>query len=200
MDLTTHVPGEAYILTRREFFRFLEEMDGRSYISSSWGEDYLDQRAALWQHIANREAGRVFQEGWDHCSSVFSISTVTNVMEWEYETTRGTLLLAIDNRRQDEKIVFVEEGDLQDDATTRDVDYKLPWNDDFALEIPHFGIYRVVIPAERDQPGRRAWTQVRLAMEPTLAYRCWAEEQNQEDKIGQARLAFIAALNYGRDA
>jgi hypothetical protein len=194
MNFAAHQPGQGYALSRHQLFRFLEELDGRPLLPDDWQESWFDQRAALWQHIGAREASRIFTEMGCR-PSILSISTT--VMEWEYVTTSGTCILALDHR-QASGSAHIHEDQLSDviqDAHGVDPDYCLPWNTDYAtLEIPQEGLYRVVIPADRDQPGRKAWTQIRLAMEPGLAYRSWDQEQAQKDQIAAARVAFRAAL------
>ena len=194
MNFAAHQPGQGYALSRHQFFRFLEELDGRPLLPDDWQESWFDQRAALWQHIGAREASRIFTE-MGCCPSILSISTT--VMEWEYVTTSGTCILALDHR-QNAGSAHIHEDQLSDviqDGHGVDPDYYLPWSTDYAtLEIPQEGLYRVCIPADRDQPGRTAWTQIRLAMEPGLAYRSWDQEQDQEDQIAAARVAFRAAL------
>ncbi|NDB94493.1 MAG: hypothetical protein EB165_07645 [Euryarchaeota archaeon] len=191
MDSQTMQPGMGYELTRHQFFRFLEEMDGRPLLPADWQESWFDQRAALWQHIGAREASRVFTD-MGACPSVISITT--SLMEWEYVTTSGTCLLALDHR-QASGSVHVREDQLSDLEHGSDPDYCIPWDPDLGtLEIPSEGIYRVCIPVERDQPGRTAWTQVRLAMEPGLEYRSWDQEQQQSDPVSDARKALKASL------
>lgn len=186
-----HQPGQGYELTRHQFFRFLEEMDGRPLLPTNWEEVWCDHKAELWKQIGAREASRIFTE-MGCCPSILSISTT--VMEWEYVTTSGTCLLALDHR-QATGSVHVQEDVLRDLDHGEDPDYCLPWDPDLGtLEIPHEGLYRVCIPADRDQPGRTAWTQIRLSMEPGLAYRSWDQEQAQGDQIAAARVAFTAAL------
>lgn len=158
-----HQPGQGYELTRHQFFRFLEELEDQALLPADWQEEWCDQRAALWRHIGAREASRVFTE-MGCCPSVLSITT--EVMEWEYVTTSGTAILALDHR-QARGSVHVDEDQLQDLLDWRSdlPDYCLPWDADLGtLEIPEEGLYRVWIPESRDQPGRTAWTQIRLAL------------------------------------
>ena len=186
-----HQPGSGYELTREQFFRFLEELEDQALLPADWQEQWCDQRAALWRHIGAREASRVFTE-MGCCPSVLSITT--KVMEWEYVTTSGTCLLALDHR-QDRGSVHVHEDQLQDllDWDNDLPDYNLPWDADLGtLEIPEDGLYRVWIPESRDQPGRAAWIQIRLAMSG-LAYRNWSQELIG-DQVGAARAALRATL------
>lgn len=120
-----HQPGQGYELTRHQFFRFLEELEDQALLPADWQEEWCDQRAALWRHIGAREASRVFTE-MGCCPSVLSITT--EVMEWEYVTTSGTAILALDHRQA------------------------------------RGSVHVVWIPESRDQPGRTAWTQIRLAL------------------------------------
>lgn len=186
-----HQPGQGYELNRHQFFRFLEELEDQALLPADWQEEWCDQRAALWRHIGAREASRVFTE-MGCCPSVLSITT--RVMEWEYVTTSGTCLLALDHR-QAAGSAHIHEDQLQDLLDwDNDPDYCLPWDPDLGtLEIPEEGLYRVWIPESRDQPGRTAWTQIRLALSG-LAYRCWAQEQDGDDQIGTARAALRATL------
>lgn len=91
-----HQPGQGYELNRHQFFRFLEELEDQALLPADWQEEWCDQRAALWRHIGAREASRVFTE-MGCCPSVLSITT--EAMEWEYVTTSGTCLLALDHRQ-----------------------------------------------------------------------------------------------------
>ena len=185
-----HQPGQGYELTREQFFRFLEELEDQPLLPADWQEPWFDQRAALWRQISAGEANRVFTD-MGCCPSVLSITT--KVMEWEYVTTSGTCLLALDHR-QDRGSVLVDEGQLQDPPGREDPDYNLPWDPDLkTLEIPQEGLYRVWIPEARDQPGRTAWTQIRLALSG-LAYRSWSQELDPSDTVGVARTALREAL------
>jgi hypothetical protein len=188
---TAHQPGQGYELTRHQFFRFLEELDGRPLLPDDWQEEWCDRRAAMWRHLGAREASRVFTK-MGCCPSILSVTTT--VMEWEYVTTSGTCILALDHRQAGGS-VLISEDKLSDEIADQglDADYCLPWSGG-TLEIPQEGIYRVCIPAFRDRPGRTGWTQIRLAMEPGLAYRSWDQEQDQEDQIAAARAALKASL------
>jgi len=179
-----HQPGTGYFLGRGQFLRFLEELDDQSIAPPDWEEEYFDQRAALWRHIGAREASRVFTD-MGSCPSVLSITQ--KVMEWEYLTTSGTALLALDNREARGSI-YVREEDLYDLLQWEDLpDYCLPWDhSQNTLRVPQEGLYRVWIPEERDQPGRTAWTQVRLALSG-LPYRCWYQEGDSSDEAGTLR-------------
>lgn len=131
-----HQAGQPYHLTLQQFAAWLG-IELPEPERDPTGEPTHDSRraarAALWGAIAAREAGRWFDPDWGRCPSTLSMSTTEAFasMRWEYVTTSGTKLRAID------------------------------WREHCELIGP---IYSVTIPADRDQPGRYAWTMVRLAI------------------------------------
>jgi hypothetical protein len=174
---TGHEPGMGYALTRYQFFRFLEELWDNSLIPEDWNDECSHderRRSLLWRHIAAIEAGRVFT---DMGSLPSELVIKTSHMEWEYVTTSGTALLAIDHRESNGSISLREENLIDMLEWEQLPDYCLPWDPDLGtLKVPYEGLYRVWIPASRDQPGRTAWTQLRLALSG-LPYACWMQEQ-----------------------
>lgn len=184
-----HQPGQPYILTREAFSRFWrEELHDRSYPDA----DHAD-KTDLWVSIAGFEAGRSFQEGWDRCRSELAIDTAPGgTMQWWYETTSETQLIALDWRDQEPPSALRWE-DVIDNVFEH-----LAWVDGSETHplasVPKDGFYAVVIPADRDQPGRTAWTQIRLAMSG-LSYRCWWEENEEPDDVGLARKSVKEGLS-----
>jgi len=172
-----HEPGTGYALTRHQFFRFLEELWDDSLIPEEWDDEYNHderRRSLLWRHIAAVEAGRVFTE-MGSCPSDLVIKT--SHMEWEYITTSSTALLAIDHRESSGSISLREENLINMLEWENLPHYNLPWDLDLGtLRVPYEGLYRVWIPDSRDQPGRTAWTQVRLALSG-LPYASWMQEK-----------------------
>ena len=187
-----HQPGQPYRLSREAFSRFWREELCDEF---AHGADH-SSRVDLWVAIASHEARREFDPGWDHCHSHLYITTEqSGACQWWYETTSGTELFALDWRHTDPQtgIRFSEvipplREVLPDDGSRPDD----PW-----APIDRFdGFYAVVIPEERDQPGRTAWTQLRLAI-AGLGYRSWIQEQHGgrgADDISAARAAVRAAL------
>lgn len=182
-----HQPGETYILTREQFSRFYREELADNYCD----EDHND-KAKLWACIARGEAVRSFDPNWGLCPSELNISTEYEgqPLNWWYVTTSGTELLALDWRHSEPPMR------LPWRAVLEQFDQHFDWqgDDDNAwAESPADGFYAVTIPAERDQPGRTAWTQVRLAISG-LGYRCWMQEGKSGDEVGRARTLVRAAL------
>jgi hypothetical protein len=193
-----HEPGQPYLLSREAFSRFWDELCDYSARAQH------DDRASLWVAIASSEARRQFSVGWDRCHSELFFTTEQNgTCQWWYETTSGTNLFALDWRDSEP----AEDIDIRFDQVIAPLEGVLPWKpsnpenpwadpeNPWALIGPD-GFYAVVIPAKRDQPGRTAWTQIRLAI-AGLDYRCWSQEQendNGHDEIGAARAAVRAAL------
>ena len=188
-----HEPGQPYLITREAFSRFWR----RELCDDFAGDARHNDRVDLWVAIASSEARRQFDPGWDRCHSDLFFSTEpSGVCQWWYETTSGTELFALDWRDSE------PQGAIQFSDVIAPFEGLLPWSaDSFNPEDPWApigpeGFYAVVIPAERDQPGRTAWTQIRLAI-AGLDYRCWMQEQDGgrgHDEIGAARAVVRAAL------
>lgn len=121
-----HQAGQAYHLTMEQFAAWLG-------IELPEPDALRVARADLWGGIAAREAGRWFAD-WQRCWSTLSMDSGDGRMRWEYVTTSGTLLQALDWREPREP------GEIPVPA------------------------YSVTIPPERDQPGRYAWALVRLSI------------------------------------
>jgi hypothetical protein len=184
-----HEPGQPYRLSPEAFSRFWREE-----LCDDFARDAQhDDRADLWAAIASSEARRQFDPGWARChSDLFLTTEQSGVCQWWYETTSGTELFALDWRDSE------PQASIQLSKVIAPLEGLLPWSaesrnpEDPCAPIGPDGFYAVVIPEERDQPGRTAWTQIRLAISG-LDYRCWAQE-NGDDEIGAARAAVRAAL------
>lgn len=187
-----HEPGQPYLLTREAFSRFWREELCDDF---ACGADH-SSRSDLWVAIASSEARRQFDPGWGRCHSELAMDTAqSGNMQWWYQTTSGTQLFALDWRDSDPQrsIHWSEVLSVFNDV--------LPWSEESRnpedpwAPIGPDGFYAVVIPEERDQPGRNAWTQIRLAI-AGLDYRCWSQENGRgDDEIGAARAAVRAALH-----
>jgi hypothetical protein len=188
-----HEPGQPYLLTREAFSRFWREELCDDF---ALGADH-SSRSDLWVAIASSEARRQFDPGWSRCQSdLFLTTEQSGACQWWYQTTSGTELFAISWRDSE------PQGVIHFSEVIAPFEGLLPWSaDSFNPEDPWApigpeGFYAVVLPAERDQPGRTAWTQIRLAI-AGLDYRCWMQEQDGgrgHDEIGAARAVVRAAL------
>jgi|GEM_PF-2107324 len=187
--LADHKPGETYILPRNVFSRFYrEELPdiGTPDVNHSSKEE-------LWKAIAGHEACRSFQENWEYCPSRLSMDANNGVyaplglMQWEYCTTSGTKLCALDWRLvlfEDDSVMTVSKSELFETFHPL-----IEWNTSSThdwVELWADGLYAVTIPKERDQPGRTAWLQIRLAVSG-LPYRCWSDEFHEVDSEAIAR-------------
>lgn len=196
--LAEHKPGDTYILPRQVFSRFYrEELQdiGCTDVNHSSKEE-------LWKAIAGHEACRSFQENWDYCPSRLSMDANNGVyaplglMQWEYSTTSGTKLCALDWRlfwfKDDDGVRTVSKSSLFE------VFHPLiEWNTSSThdwVELWSDGLYAVTIPKERDQPGRTAWLQIRLAVSG-LPYRCWSDESREVDPEAVARVELRKLLS-----
>ena len=183
-----HEPGQPYIVSREVFSRFW-----RNELSDAPAHGAIhSDRADLWIAIASAEAGRQFNDGWDYCHSELLISTEhgRGTLQWWYETTSGTKLHALDSRSSEPP------GIIRWNSVLDEFENILPWRDDSenpVADIPTDGFYAITIPAERDQPGRAAWLQLRMAMSG-LDYRYWLQQAERVDDTAIARSEVIEAL------
>jgi hypothetical protein len=182
-----HQPGQPYRVDRDVFSRFWrnELQDCIRHF------DHAD-RANLWVAIASHEAARQFDPDHDYCQSELVMSTEhgCGTVQWWYKTTRGTQLHALDSRSS-EPPGLIRWLDVLDEFENI-----LPWRDDSenpVADIPLDGFYAITIPAERDQPGRCAWMQVRLAMSG-LDYREWSQLNECVDDTAVARSEVMEML------
>jgi len=137
-DFPDHIPGEPYILTREQFAAFAniglpepDNTDDRAVITSFWAQ------------IAYFEARRVFNPYAGLCHSDLAMSTEgCGFMRWEYTTTSGTELCASEWR---EMLTQPAPGYPGSECSGE-------------LREP---LFQVTIPADRDQPGRYHWEQLR---------------------------------------
>jgi hypothetical protein len=132
-DFPGHVPGHPYLLNREQFAAFAA--------IKIKPDDDGSAVASFWADIAAFEARRAFDPGSNCCHSSLKMSTdCGSPMRWEYTTTSGTVLYAYESRQFE--VWFTEEYPYED--------YRTP-----------DPIFQVTIPADRDQPGRYHWEQLR---------------------------------------
>lgn len=144
-----HVAGQPYVLTREQFAQFAglapsiqaiaQGLDARA---AALCQEEPDPRVAFWAAIAAFEAGRTFNPLAGGCSSELQMDTEKGgQMRWEYISTSGTRMVATEWRECDTRPTpgypGVECGELPRPA------------------------FQVLIPEERDQPGRYHWEQLR---------------------------------------
>jgi hypothetical protein len=128
-----HQPGEPYVLTREQFIRF---------VGLPVDDAAADVRIDMWAAIAYWEARRTFNPLSSLCHSELGMNTRNGWMVWEYQTTSGTQLRAQECRK------FL----LQHEPGYPGVGC----SDQFPE--PRF---TVIIPVDRDQPGRYHYQQLR---------------------------------------
>ena len=138
-DFPGHVPGHPYLLTREQFAAFAaiklqpqeDDTGGVAVIASFWAD------------IAAFEARRLFNPYSSLCHSDLVMSTSGSApMRWEYTTTSGTRLCAYEWR---EMLTQPSPGHPGSECSG-----KLPKP-----------VFRVIIPEDRDQPGRYHYEQLR---------------------------------------
>jgi uncharacterized protein (DUF2249 family) len=96
----------------------------------------------MWVEIARWEAGRTFNPYSSRCHSCLSFDSRCGTMEWEYRTTSGTTLRVVQHREMLTEPALGYPGSQCSD------------------EMPPSS-FTVTIPADRDQPGRYHWEQLR---------------------------------------
>jgi hypothetical protein len=99
-----------------------------------------DVKVAMWAAIASWEARRTFNPLSTLCHSNLRMDTINGWMVWEYQTTSGTLLGAAECR------TFLTQPGYPG----------VECSDQFPE--PDF---TVIIPVDRDQPGRYHYQQLR---------------------------------------
>lgn len=148
----SHVAGEPYSLTRKEFIQFagLQE-DYKAFLKvlqqkatggrqPGNGHNYQPEQQAFWAAIASFEAMRQFQQDAGFCESYLAMEIERCAsMEWFYESTSGTRFKALEWREK--------QYDRPDSTFT-------------IIELPE-PMFVVVIPANRDQPGRSHYEALR---------------------------------------
>lgn len=181
-----HQPGQPYIVNRETFSRFWRCELGDAPAHGAIHSD----RADLWIAIASTEAGRQFSDGWGYCHSELLISTEhgCGTLQWWYETTSGTKLHALDSRSSEPPGIIRWNSVLDEFKDT------MPWRGENPVaDIPTDGFYAITIPENRDQPGRTAWLQLRMAMSG-LDYRYWLQLNERVDDVAIARSEVMEAL------
>jgi hypothetical protein len=137
-DFPGHVPGHPYLLTRQQFATF-----ANIGLKPYGGRDDRAVIASFWADIAAFEARRVFNPHAGGCYSDLAMSTKgCGFMRWEYITTSGTVLHASEWR---EMLTQPAPGYPGSECSG---------------ELPE-PIFQVTIPADRDQPGRHHYEQLR---------------------------------------
>ena len=133
-----HKPGQPYNLSREDWLTFVglpQDIDGIPL-----------EGPALWAELARREAERRFNPLSQLCHSELVMDTrgdgVMGAMRWTYWSTSGTRLEIIEHRRFLTRSAPGYPGMECSD------------------ELPQ-PIYRVLIPTDRDQPGRYHWQRLR---------------------------------------
>ena len=143
-----HVAGTPYELTREQFAHFAGIAPGVAVISQGLTADaearyqpLPEPAVAFWAAIAAFEASRRFNPLASRCGSELIADTDDGTMVWRYWSTSGTLMEAIEAREC---------------STIPAPGY--PGVECGELPRP---VFLVTIPAERDQPGRYHWKQLR---------------------------------------
>jgi hypothetical protein len=123
-----HIPGQPYELTQDQFCKF-------AGLQAATPQE-------MWVEIARWESGRVFNPYSELCHSSLAMSTEDGLMVWEYRSTSGTILKAVQHRE-----LLTEPAPGYPGSQCSD-----------CLPAPCF---TVTIPEDRDQPGRYHWKQLR---------------------------------------
>jgi hypothetical protein len=135
-----HIPGQPYSLTREQFAAF-----AAINLQPQEDDDTNDVAviASFWAEIAAFEARRLFNPHAGLCHSDLAMSTEgRGFMRWEYITTSGTVLHASEWREMLPQPIPGYNGP------------------EYSWEVPE-PIFQVTIPADRDQPGRYHYEQLR---------------------------------------
>jgi len=143
LQFPDHQPGQPYNLTREQFAQFAGIQ--LTLVKAGAGEVSQFSRVEFWTQIAIFEAHRTFSPLLECCYSKLSMDTqsavsarhIGCVMRWEYTSTSGTKFVAQEAR-----------------------EYQLESEYQCSEELPAPS-FQVVIPAERDQPGRSHYEQLR---------------------------------------
>jgi hypothetical protein len=138
-DFPGHVPGHPYLLTREQFAAFA----AINLMPQEDDKDGVAVIASFWSDIAAFEARRLFNPHAGGCYSDLAMSTENcGFMRWKYITTSGTVLLASEWR---EMLTQPSPGYPGSECSG-----KLPEP-----------VFQVIIPEDRDQPGRYHYEQLR---------------------------------------
>lgn len=152
-DFTDHQPGQPYQLTREQFLQFAGLAPMAAAFAAAMEVD-ADRRGqephriperAFWAAVASFEASREFNPLMGGCGSDLAMDTHGDrpgCMVWRYWTTSGTIIEAAESRN------FLKAPDAGYPG----------WRCTGDLPEPAF---MVTIPAERDQPGRYHYEQLR---------------------------------------
>ena len=140
LSFPDHIPGQPYSLTREQFAAF-------AAINLQPHEDDTGDVAVIasfWAEIAAFEARRLFNpySGSLCHSDLVMVASGSASMRWEYTTTSGTVLCALEWR---EMLTQPSPGYPGSECSG-----KLPEP-----------VFQVIIPEDRDQPGRYHWEQLR---------------------------------------
>ena len=139
LSFPDHIPGLPYSLTREQFAAF-------AAINLQPHEDDTNDVAVIasfWAEIAAFEARRLFNPYSSLCHSDLVMTTSGSAsMRWEYTTTSGTRLCAYEWR-----CLLTEPSPGYPGSRCSE-------------NLPE-PVFQVTIPADRDQPGRYHWEQLR---------------------------------------
>jgi hypothetical protein len=146
-SILSHTPGEPYSLSREEFLAFLGQAEYYRELIKIFGRNhpYRQEQKAFWSVLAAFEAGRQFNPLAGCCGSALQMDThgeEPGCMTWAYRTTSGTLMECSEPR----------EHETQDAPGHPGVECSNELRP---------GYFQVTIPADRDQPGRYHYEQLR---------------------------------------
>jgi hypothetical protein len=141
IDFSDHTPGQAYTLTREQFVGFLGQAEIYQAFKSL-RPGYREEACAFWATLALFEAARTFNPYSQFCPSHLKMAISGGRMEWEYVTTSGTGFKAIEWREFETIPAPGYPGSACSDE----------------LPTP---VFTVKTPADRDQPGRYHYGQLR---------------------------------------
>jgi len=145
LSFPDHIPGQPYSLTREQFAAFAainlqpqEDDDTGGFAVGS-----RHQIASFWAEIAAFEARRLFNPYSSLChSDLMMITSGSASMRWEYTTTSGTQLCALEWR-----CLLTEPSPGYPGSRCSE-------------NLPE-PVFQVIIPEDRDQPGRYHYEQLR---------------------------------------
>ena len=141
IDFPGHTPGQLYTLSREQFLAFLGQ-EKIYQAQKNLRPGYREKECAFWATLATFEAARTFNPYSGFCRSHLKMAISAGRMEWEYSSTSGTVFKAVEWR----EFETVEAPGYPGSACSDE------------LPAP---IFSVQIPADRDQPGRFHYEQLR---------------------------------------
>jgi hypothetical protein len=147
-SILSHTPGEPYLLSREEFLAFLGQAEYYRELIKIFGRNdpyRFQEQKAFWAVLAAFEAGRHFNPLAGCCGSDLRMDThgdEPGCMTWNYRTASGTMIECSEPR----------EHETQDAPGYPGVECSNELRP---------GYFRVTIPADRDQPGRYHYEQLK---------------------------------------